>query len=531
MNTSSSATPSPEALSALSRALHGVLAPFVAHGASPIAETVHAVLADGTRQPIQPASDVWTQQSANAALEGIAPTAITFDLASTSILEEVKHALFPNDRGHLEAKLVALDIQSSGPRVEPKLPRADATLVLCLPSRFFGGKLVTANRGVLELFWWANEIESDPDPHRVRWAAFAPSVKHQFERVSAGSRVSLVYALTRVGAAAERPVDDRTHTEAIRSALRGLRSSIDAGAVLAVPCEGAYATVERFYRGSSELEPQDDELLVGRDARLATAAHAQDLRVRIRPYLVDVRQDETLRLERFIAPERAPNASESRKVILEALLVRGDAVSQDRPAEELFVIDRPRFAGSPKRYELDSRTPRPLFDNLPAIEPAQVAGVVRADSPAAALYTFAALLIDNPNASSTSAHEFKAPSEPDKAAAKVSKLVEKPAEKPTSTPAVEAKARPAKSEAKTAAKAEAKSAKKSAKKTATKSEAKSSAKTTPKPAKAPAKAAKGKAAPDEDRPARSKVTSTVAIGGVRKGIAAILARLERGSKG
>ncbi|MBL8682105.1 MAG: hypothetical protein JNK05_23260 [Myxococcales bacterium] len=520
--------PSSEALSALSRALHGVLTPFVAHGASPIANTVHARLPDGTLHAIQPASDVWTQQSANAALDGLSPDALDFDLASTSILEEVKHALFPNDRGHLEARLVALDVQASGPRVEPKLPSADATLIVCLPSRFFGGKLVAASRGVLELFWWANEIESDPDPHRVRWAAFSPAVKHQFERVSAGSRVSLVFALTRSGAAAEKPVDDRAHTEAIRSALRGLRSSIDAGAVLAVPCEGAYATVERFVRGSNELEPQDDELLIGRDARLAAAAHAQGLRVRIRPYLVDVRQDETLRLERFIAPERAPNASESRKVIVEALKAYGEPVTPDKPSEELFVIDRPRFAGSPKRYELDSRTPRPLFDNLPAIEPAQVGGVVRADSPAAALYTFAALLVDNASAAGAVTHESKtspelerpapkaapesAPTAPKRAKPEKPEKPEKPVERDAPKPKAAVKVRAAKSAPEPK-----------------KPNAKAAAKPAAKPAKA-ANATAKRAAPSDDAP-RAKIKSRDAVADLRKGIAAILARVERGSKG
>lgn len=523
MNRPSPAAPPSEALSALSRALHGVLTPFVAHGASPIAATVHAKLPDGTLQPIQPASDVWTQQSANAALDGLSPEALDFDLASTSILEEVKHALFPNDRGHLEARLVALDLQASGPRVEPKLPSADATLIVCLPSRFFGGKLVAASRGVLELFWWANEIESDPDPHRVRWAAFSPAVKHQFERVSAGSRVSLVFALTRTGAAPERSVDDRAHTEAIRSALRGLRASIDAGAVIAVPCEGAYATVERFVRGSNELEPQDDELLIGRDARLAAAAHAQGLRVRIRPYLVDVRQDETLRLERFIAPERAPNASESRKVIIDALTAYGDAVTPDKPGEELFVIDRPRFAGSPKRYELDSRTPRALFDNLPAIEPAQVGGVVRADSPAAALYTFAALLVDSPSASNGSTHETKTAVEAEKPARVPADSSTPSAKRPAPAPTA-ARENPSE-KPKPAAKAKPAPAKPANAKPAV---AKPPAKAATKPA---AKAASSKrTAVEEDRP-RTKVKPRDAVGDLRKGIAAILARVERGSKG
>ncbi len=467
--------PPADALAALSRALHGVLTPFVAHGSTLVPSTIEARATDGALHPITPSGDVWQQLTANEVLRGIAPTEILFDLAATPILEEAQRALFAHDKGHLRAELVAADVQEPGARVEPKLPPCDATLVVCLPSRFFGGELVAAHRGAIELFRWGSEIESDPDPRRVRWAAVRSSARAQVERVRQGSRVALVYALYRTAPSKDRIVDEKAHTDAIRHALRALRGSLDAGAVLAVPSAGGYASVDRFVQGPSALAPEDDALLIGRDAHLSAAAHAQGLRVRLQPYLLDVRAGETFRLERFVEARRAPLAEDDRKRALAALTAKLPALSSDSPTEESFVIDAPRFTGIPKRYELDARTPKALFEELPAIEPAPIAGVVRADCAAAAFYVYSALLVDGVGA------------------------VEKP------KPAKVEPEKPAKSGGATK-----KAAPKAAAKTATKSASK------PEPKRATAK---------------KKVTASGALGDFRKGIADVLARIESKSKG
>lgn len=497
-----------EALDSLARALHGVLHPFVAHGSALVPAPVTATLSDGSTLVVAPAADVWTQQSANEPLRGLAATALSFDLDSTPILEEVRHALFAKDSGPLRAELVAFDLHESGGRAEPAIPSCDAVLVLCLPSRFFGGQLVVAQRGAIEVVSWVNDIVSDPDARRVRWAAFSDGVRHHFERVTGGSRLALIYALHRSGKHGEPPLDERAHTEAIRASLRELRPSIEAGARLAVPCEGAYSTIERFIHGPEELEPQDDALLVGRDARLAEAAHAQGLRVLLRPYLVDVREDQLFRLARFIDRARAPAATESRKHILAALSVQGGALSPDRPTTEQFVLERPRFSGVPRRYELDSRTPRALYEGLPALEPAPVSGVVRADSPAAALYVFSALCIERTSAASRSTHEFKPPS---KARVEPVKREATPESEPSSS--LE-RSSPAKTRA-AVERAE---------------QAKPKRKALP---DEPSKRARRAASPAHNKPERKRkvLSSSEAIGGVRRGIAAVLARIERKSKG
>jgi hypothetical protein len=481
MNRSAPTVPSSaDELIAFARALHGILTPFVAHGTTLLPDSVRARGSDGALHAIAPAGDVWQQQSANEFLRGIAATEVQFDLADTGVLDEVRHALFPQDKGHLRAELVALDLQEPGARVEPKLPKCDATLVLCLPSRFFGGEFVAAHRGSIELFRWGSEIEGDPDPHKLRWAAVLGAAKHQVERVRQGFRVALVYALHREKPAPERAVDEKTHTDSIRVALQGLRAALDAGTVFAVPCEGVYSSVERFYNpaGSNELEPRDDALLVGRDARLAAAAHAQGLRVRLQPYVLDTRTGDVFRAEKFVEPKRAPLASDDRKRALSLLTAKLPALAADAPTEEQFVIDPPKFTGIPKRYELDARAPKALFDGLPAIEPAPIAGVVRADCAAAALYVYSALWIDGVGAfdRASASKPTKSKPEPKSSAAEPKTVAKTTAKPPKKTPA------------------------------------KPAAKSTDKPA--------DKAA------SKKKVTADKAIGDFKKGIAEVLARME-----
>lgn len=481
---------SADELVAFVRALHGVLSPFVAHGSTLLPNSVRARGADGSLHAIAPAGDVWQQQSANEFLRGISLSDVLFDLGDTGVLDEVRHALFAQDKGHLRAELVAVDLQEPGPRAELKLPPCDATLVLCLPSRFFGGELVAAHRGSIELLRWGSEIESDPDPHKVRWAAVVGAAKFQVERVRQGSRVALVFALHRERPAADRALDEKAHTDSIRLALRGLRSALDAGAVFSVPCEGAYSSGERFYAGSLVLDPQDDALLVGRDARLAAAAHAQGLRVRLQPYVLDARTGDLFRAEKFVEPKRAPLASDDRKRSLSILTAKLPAIPADAPSEEQFVIEPPKFAGIPKRYELDARTPKALFDNLPAIEPAPIAGVVRADCAAAALYVYSALWIDGVGAFDRSAPSKLTKSEPEAKSIKKTDAPKKAAPTAESKPA-----------AKTIAKsAESKPAAKTASKTAAKSEPK--------------------------KAANKKVSADKALGDFKKGVAEVLARME-----
>lgn len=458
-----------DSLVALSRAVHGVLTPFVVSGSTLIERAVSAQGSDGAAHAIAPASDVWQQQSANEPLRGAAASSVDFQLEGTGILEEAHRVLFALDKGPLRAELVAIDLQEPGPRVEPKLPACDGVLVITLPSRFFGGELAVAHRGAIELLRWGGEIESDPDARRIRWAAFSSSVKWQVERVRQGCRVALVFALHRTQAAEPHALEEGTHVNAMRVALRGLKPQLDQGAVLAVPCEGSYSGALRFVQGPALIEAVDISALSERDARLVLAAHAQGLRARIRGYLLDARAGETFRLERFVESRRAPLSSDERKKALEALTAKTPAIPTDKPIEENWVIDPPRLTGMPKRYEFDGRTPRALFDRLPSVEPAPVEGIVRADSASAALYVYSALLIDGVDARETAPLSARAPrpepKKPEKAAADPkpanstnhSKIESKPAKKPA------AKREPVKPSAKRAAPAKTPAKKPSAK--------------------------------------------------------------------
>lgn len=493
-----------DSLVAFARAIHGVLTPFVITGSTLIERAVSAAGADGVAHEIAPASDVWQQQSANEPLRGAALASVDFHLENTGILEEVHRGLFALDKGPLRAELVAIDLQEPGARVEPKLPACDGVLVIALPSRFFGGELAVAHRGAIELIRWGGEIESDPEPRRIRWAAFSSSVKWQVERVRQGCRVALVFALHRTQAADAHTLDEGPHVNAMRVALRGLKPQLDLGAVLAVPCEGSYSSAPRFVHGANVIEPVDIAALSERDARLAIAAQAQGLRVRVRGYVLDARAGETFRLERFVEARRAPLASDERKKALEALTAKTPAIPTDKPIEENWVIDPPRLTGMPKRYEFDGRTPRALFEHLPSVEPAPVEGIVRADSASAALYLYSALLLDGVDAKETAPLSARPP----RAEPKKSDTSDSSSKSAHSSSHSKSESPPAKAPAKKPA--------------AKPAPARASAAPAKSPAKSPAKKPSGKSEP---APAK-RASAASAVMDFKKGLEQVLSRIE-----
>jgi hypothetical protein len=73
-----------------------------------------------------------------------------------------------------------------------------ATLVVVLPSRRAGGRLVVSHKGKRRIF------EAAPDPSALHLVAFYADCRHEVQRVTQGYRISLTYHLLHEGAAASR---------------------------------------------------------------------------------------------------------------------------------------------------------------------------------------------------------------------------------------------------------------------------------------------------------------------------------------
>jgi hypothetical protein len=444
--------PAPDAMRALARALHGLDAPLLARGTYALEAPVTVTTLDGATHTIAPSGDVWTQRQANEHLPRGTIASSSLDLSRTDLLTEVHAQLFPSDPAPPRATLLGVEVVDDGSASAPlDHPHGhDATLLVLLPSRFFGGELIAQDRGCIEALRWSLEIESSPSPHTIRWAAWTPSARPWRERVRQGSCVCLAYALERT-----RPTAP-THpaVTSVSSALEALRSSVASGATLAVPCEHPYLGVRRFQSPPDELTRADLPLLAGRDAALATAALDLRWRVRLRAFVLDAETDERWPLPAVLDPTRPVPSHADRDALLRALHVEGPAV-EDASQDEHFIVEPPRFHGVPRRYEREGRAPRPLFAGLPALEPAPT------DAPST-LFTWAALCVDrrttapeeiiptNSNAPtvSPSAPDEPAPAEPlrpdgGSARAPARKPSAKPARKPTSKPAEKSPRKPA----------------------------------------------------------------------------------------
>ena len=123
----------------------------------------------------------------------------TFQLSSTSILNEVALALTA-DVTSLRAELQKLNIHTPGSRGHFKAhvdtPRPNhmfGSLVVCLPTTFSGGALVTRHENHQVGFDWSSSPGSPKED--ISWAAFFSDVEHEVLPVTDGYRVTLTYTL------------------------------------------------------------------------------------------------------------------------------------------------------------------------------------------------------------------------------------------------------------------------------------------------------------------------------------------------
>ena len=295
--------------------------------------------------------------------EGGAFCAPHFDPAEAGILEQVRRELVPHVAGPLTAELYNLNVYGTGGHFvsHKDTPRGGdmlGTLVVCLPSQFWGGALVIKHHGVFQTYEWDDAIREQAEATRIHWAAFFGDVDHQIERVGRGLRVTLTYLIRRGADNSERSVAPGRGREALPTLVRQkLRALLDdarflaRGGTLAFPCSHLYHQETGFQRKQRPLSRLRVSSLKGRDHAVAAAAVAEGLEVTLCPYMVETCVDETWQLEHF--PTRQERAALGDQMdpwgLEQALPVRASSESAE-DFDVIWVDPPPHFNGTPTMY-------------------------------------------------------------------------------------------------------------------------------------------------------------------------------------
>ncbi|KAL4939739.1 hypothetical protein BDV06DRAFT_230867 [Aspergillus oleicola] len=131
--------------------------------------------------------------------------ATTFHPADFSIIENMDQILLLRvstemenslEFRNLHVELYKLNVHS-GPsglfRKHVDTPRSESqigSLVVCLPSRFKGGKVTVQHAGQSSEFDWSPQSNS-----AIQWAAFYSDFEHEIETITEGERITLTYNL------------------------------------------------------------------------------------------------------------------------------------------------------------------------------------------------------------------------------------------------------------------------------------------------------------------------------------------------
>ena len=116
---------------------------------------------------------------------------------SSLIIEEIAGVMVPHIKS-IKAELYKLNVYSTGGffKAHVDTPRSSdmfGSLVVCLPSQFKGGELVTRHEGREVKFDWSEEQQQLPTS--IKWAAFFSDVQHEILPVTSGYRFTLTYNL------------------------------------------------------------------------------------------------------------------------------------------------------------------------------------------------------------------------------------------------------------------------------------------------------------------------------------------------
>lgn len=174
-----------------------------------------------------------------------------------AVLGEIEAALSP--RFHLDAKLEDVIVYPKGGKFArhkdtPHTPNLVGTLVVGLPIAHEGGQFEIVDGNKLHVVDWSGK----QDRGAVRWVALFSDLDHAVKPVTSGSRVTLVYSLSR---------SDRPRTDAARDKkLANLRAAtgtlkLERGAPLLIACTRQIVT--------NGKQPQSIDSLRGTDREIA----------------------------------------------------------------------------------------------------------------------------------------------------------------------------------------------------------------------------------------------------------------------
>ena len=115
-----------------------------------------------------------------------------FQVANTSILSSITSIM--SMETSIRADLYKLNVYSTGGHFKahvdtPQSKEMFGSLVVCLPSQFTGGALVTRHQGRQVTFDWSSSSPA------TQWAAFYSDVEHEVLPVTSGHRITLTYNL------------------------------------------------------------------------------------------------------------------------------------------------------------------------------------------------------------------------------------------------------------------------------------------------------------------------------------------------
>ncbi len=231
-----------------------------------------------------------------------------FDPAAAGVLATVQAALAPNDPAPLRAEFYGLNVYRAGGHFAPHkdTPRGDhmlGTLVLLLPSDYWGGALVVSHQGVEHRFFDARGSRSREDNDALPWAAFFDDVDHRVERVSSGDRLTLTWTLHRAPGAPAQPALDGSTRERLGAALRDAindPSFFSEGATLGMLCVHRYVHGVDAPLTARPLDATTVLALKGRDQLVALAALDAGLAVELQPLVVETCAELAWPLKRFL---------------------------------------------------------------------------------------------------------------------------------------------------------------------------------------------------------------------------------------
>ena len=213
----------------------------------------------------------------------------SFRLPETSVLEEIRMLLAPGVTS-IRAELYKMNIYSSPTgcfKAHVDTPRGGnmfGSLVVCLPSQFSGGALVTRHNGHESTYDWSTSTPAAdggvPAAQKIRWAAFYSDVEHEILPVTEGHRVTLTYNLYHCTepSTVELDVTASPFYKNLKVALEHPHFMREGG-ILGFACQHSYV-FDKLEKSSAESLPL---LLKGSDRMVVSSAKSLGLAVQVKP--------------------------------------------------------------------------------------------------------------------------------------------------------------------------------------------------------------------------------------------------------